>query len=292
MSGNNLYRSERRSRRIVFAIDPPQENADGGPSLKAGVFEYRQNGPRFSDIVGSGRAENAARLAESRGLEYQKLTNAFDSLYLSASAYIPIIYHDPYADVSPVQDVLFPCFHKSLTSLYVAHELSREGLYGPARVHLRHAFESLMIAKYCSVNPHSDVFDKWVDGKDIYFANAILKKIEKPIFVEIPQFWKLLCQWSHSTAFSGQPNVAFDEEQAGVDVNIGVIGVMLRWAAHLLGSHMATPSVRYYAKRYSNTPKTTEARKQLNEFFSWQRPYLGAGAKALISEYRATWKVV
>jgi hypothetical protein len=261
------------------------------PSPKAGVFEYRQNGPSFFDLVEKGRIENSMRLKTEFTKEFEELTKAFNLIYLLASRYMWVIYHEPYASVSPVQDVLFPCFHKSLISLYVAHDLSREGLYGPARPHLRQAFESLMIAKYCSANPESDVFDRWIDGVDIYFTNAVLKKIKKPVLVEIPVIWKILCEWTHSTVFAGQPDIALQKETTEVQANIGLIGVFLRWTTHLMSSHMVTPSVRYYGNRYTRNPEAARASKLLKQFFTWQYQYLGEGSKALIKEYRARWTV-
>jgi hypothetical protein len=224
----------------------------------------------FSEIAGNARRANAAVLAKMFAVENSALTKAFDHLYLLASRYMWVIYHDPYARVSPVQDVLFPCFHKSLLSLYVSHQLSQDGLYGPARPHLRHAFESLMVAKYCSANPHSDVFDRWIDGVDIYFTNAVLKKINDPTLVEIQQFWGVLCRWTHSTVFAGQPNLAIGESTSEVSINIGLIGVLLRWATHLLESHMVTPSVRYYGNRYTANAAAATAAKDLAEFFKWE----------------------
>jgi len=278
--------------RVIYPLLSSLQELANPPLPKTGVFEYRQNGPSFSDLIERGRVENTDKLKAKFEREFQELTSAFDRIYLLATRYVWVIYHEPYASVSPVQDVLFPCFHKSLISLYVAHDLSRQGLYGPARPHLRHAFESLMIAKYCSANPDSDVFDRWIDGVDIYFTNSILKKIKKPSLVEIPQFWKVLCGWTHSTVFAGQPNIALDEEATEIQANIGVIGVLLRWTAHLLNRHMVTTSVRYYGNRHTMNPAAALAGKQLQQFFTWQHKHLGEGSKVLIAEYRATWTVV
>lgn len=226
------------------------------------------------------------------GEELDRVWEAFNLIYRLASRYVWVIYHEPYAQVNQVQGVLFPCFHKGLVSLFVAYELSVEGLYGPARPHMRHAFESLMIAKYCSLNPDADVFDRWIDGVDLYFTNAVIKKITRPKLIEIPELWKHLCGWTHSTVFAGQPNVAVGDAISDVRVNIGLIGVLLRCTYHLLSTHMLTPSVRYYGDRYADASAGDLPTKKLQEFFKWQYQYLGPGSKSLLKEYRATWSVV
>lgn len=76
-----------------------------------------------------------------------------------------------------MQELLFSSLYKSLLSLYVCHKLTTEGLFGLGRTHLRHVFESLMIAKFCSVDASTEVYDKWADGIDVYLTDAILKKL-------------------------------------------------------------------------------------------------------------------
>lgn len=265
---------------------------DGKTRTKAptpGQFSYASHGTSFSETYDSARQHNRNELSTIFQDESRAIIETINDIYTVASGYLWVIYREPYAQVSPVQDVLFPCFHKSLLSLYISHDLTMSGLWGAARPHLRHAFESLMIAKYCSVNPSADIFDRWIDGVEIYFGNAVLKKITSPDPSEFKVLWSLLSDWSHSTVRAGQPNLELKGTDGEAGLNFGITEVLVQSLYHLLVSHIVTPSVRYYGNRYRNDNSVELAKGRIQANFKHQRTLLGPGSLQLIRDYRATW---
>lgn len=257
-----------------------------------GQFGYAAHGPSFSETYESARKHNRNELTKLFQEESHAIVETINDIYTVASGYLWVIYRAPYAQVSPVQDVLFPCFHKSLLSLYTSHDLTMSGLWGAARPHLRHAFESLMIAKYCSTNPSADIFDRWIDGVEIYFGNAVLKKIVAPDPGEFKLLWSLLSDWSHSTVRAGQPNLELKGTDGEAGLNFGITEVLLQCIYHLLVSHMVTPSVRYYGNRYRNDDSVELAKSRIQSNFKHQRSFLGPGSLRLIRDYRASWNTL
>lgn len=282
------YRSQRR--------DAPRIITPLGGARKArsevGEFLYSHNAPSFSEALEQAKAHNRRLLSGKFRDESGSIIESIDDLHTIASRYMWAIWNWGDAEPSPVQDVLFPCFHKTLFSIYISHDLTLSGLYGPARPHLRHAFESLMIGKYCSTNPSSDVFDRWVDGVDLYFANSVLKKITHPDTSEFREAWKLLCDWTHATVFAGQPSLSLQDTEDATLLNFGFTEILLQWTYHLLSRHMLTPSVRYYGNRYAKSDKGKVAQKRIRERFKWQGKFLGHDAQRLIRDYKAVWKVI
>jgi hypothetical protein len=156
---------------------------------------------------------------------------------------------------------------------------------------MRLAFEALIIGKFCSVAPKSDVYDRWVDGVDLYFSNSVLKKIKKPELAETRILWKRLCQNSHATIWSGQPDLQLVDSLEDARYNLTVIGILLRWLSHLHVGHIVTPSVAYYGRRYRRTERSESARRGLRAFWTWQQRSLSRAGKALIREYVGRWQV-
>jgi hypothetical protein len=194
------------------------------------------------------------------------------------------------ADPHPAHPVLFSCFHKTLFSLHAAHELTMDGLYGVARPHLRQAFESLMIAKFCAIDPESDVFDKWIDGVDLYFTNAILRKLAQPLMEEFADAWRLLCQWSHATVYANQLTMDIDTTREQAGLNIAFVSVLINFAYHLLNTHVLTPSIKYYAKRYGRSDDKAP-RASLKSSMAVLRECLGPDSRSLVRDYKARWKL-
>lgn len=242
------YRSKRRDEpRLLHPVD--YTPGDKPKPLPPGTINYSQDGPLLSEIIESGRRHNGRLVLAHFADESTALVTAIDNLYFRATEHLPLMYTFLDVQVNEALAVLVPCFHHSLLSLHVSHSLTAEGLYGPAHAHLRHAFEALIIAKFCSVNPAADVYDRWVDGVELYFTNSVLKKVVRPSLYETRVLWRLLCEKSHATIWSGQPDLHLESRLADVRFNFAIIGVLIRWASHLYSSHILTPSASYYGRR-------------------------------------------
>jgi hypothetical protein len=237
------------------------------------------------------RQLNRARLPELFPAQTAAVVHGLDSLHAVAAvhAWTLTSWHD--AIPHPANHVLFSCFHKTLLSLHAAHNLTLDGLYGIARPHLRQAFESLMIAKLCATDPASEVFDKWIDGLDLYFTNGILKRIAHPDTSEFSETWRLLCNWSHATVFASQLSLDLETTREETGENLAFIGVLLNFQDHLLNRHILTPTVKYYADRYGDRAKLAESKALLKSALTALQLHLGTPSRRLVRDFRATWQL-
>ena len=157
-SASQKYRSSIRDQvRIVTPTDAAHKE------LKPGSIIYGSRAPHLSKMLEEAKALNRSELGKAFGNDYLAVVDALDALQSIAAfhswtseGWIDAVPH-------PAHQVLFSCFHKTLLSIHTANELTFDGLYGMARPHLRQAFESMVIAKFCAADPDSDIFDKWVD---------------------------------------------------------------------------------------------------------------------------------
>jgi hypothetical protein len=219
------------------------------------------------------------------------VVQSLDNLHAIAAFHAGTIASLQDAAPHPANRVLFSCFHKTLLSLYAAHESTLDGPYGIARPHLRQAFESLMIAKLCATDPASDVFDKWIDGLDLYFTNGILRRIVRPDTGQFSESWRVLCKWSHATVFANQLSLDLEATVEQTAVNLAFIGALLNFQDHLLNRHILTPTMKYYAERYGDKSKLAEAKTALRISLSTLKSHLGLPAKRLVRDFRATWQL-
>jgi hypothetical protein len=261
------------------------------PPPKPGAIQYGSSAPPLSEMLAEAKALNRAELSTLYGAESAAIVNSLDALHALAAFHSWTF--EGWADASPhpAHAVLFACFHKSLLSLHAAHELTLDGLYGVARPHLRHAFESLMIAKFCATAPEADVYDKWVDGLDLYFTNGLLKKLAHPATDEFVQAWGLLCQWSHATVLANQLSLDLYTTREESDVNLALIGVFIHFAHHLLNTHLLTPTIKYYAKRYGEDSANAQTKERLKASLALLRSDLWPGSRRLIRDFKATWRM-
>jgi hypothetical protein len=148
-----------------------------------------------------------------------------------------------------------------------------------------------MIAKLCATDPDSDVFDRWIDGVDLYFTNGVLKKLRHPDITEFSETWRLMSQWSHATVFASQLSLDLETTREEAGLNIAFIGVLLHCMQHLLNSHILTPSVKYYANRYGKRTQSNEAKARLKNSLSLFVARFGPGSRRLVRDFKSTWQL-
>lgn len=118
-------------------------------------------------------------------------------------------------------------FYKSLLSIYSAYDLNIKGQYGSARILLRHAFEYLLLAKYCSLSKNYILIKKWENGEDIYLGREIIPHLTESLQKRFKNFWKLLCQFTHASVYSQQ--VQIDAEKNEMDINLNFSFIIAFW---------------------------------------------------------------
>lgn len=286
------YRSKKREQpRVLHAAKFSENTTEPHSEAATDSLTYRAAGPELLTLFERSTQKAENRIAETFGREVERIENSLNYQYELASHYTWLIHAPIGARISQVNDILFPCFHKSMIGLTTALHLTRQGLWGAARPLIRHAFESLVIAKFCSVDNDSEVFDKWVDGIGIYFSNGVLKKIKHPNTDEFSQFWGLMSEYSHSTVYALQPDFDVDHYKKDIDLNFVFIEMMLECKYHLLISHIITSDMRYYQDRYKDNGRAKELRQSLAANYSEAKKGMAEGARRLIKDYRCSWEI-
>jgi hypothetical protein len=165
------------------------------------------------------------------------------------------------------------------------------GLYSIARPTLRMVFESLMISKFCSSNHESEIYDKWIDGKVVYFTNGVIKKIKKPGSEKFSEFWSLMSECTHSSIYTMQPDMCIEQVKEEIDLNFLLIHMLSECNYHLLNSHLFTPSLKYYQSRSRGAEKLQLWRKELITIYSALKKEYSKPAKQFVRDFKSTWEV-
>lgn len=252
--------------------------------------DYRRDGPPFVELVEILETENSALVDAEHSSEIQLLYQGMDTIYSMASQFAWLFNNQHIANLSHANTVLFSTLHKNLIALYTSLKLTRVGLYGPARSMLRHAYEALLIAKFCSVSDSTSIYDKWKEGDIVYLSNGVLKRIEHPNTEVFSEFWGLMSDYTHATIYAQQVELNIKAVPDEVPLNLVYLRTLLDCQYHMVSRHLITPSMIYYTKRYRRGPDPLpDMRRKMRQLIKESRSTLLARPKQLIRNYCANW---
>lgn len=198
----------------------------------------------LSDILSKKITDVEIAFDKELGSHFKALKKIMDNTYNLSSHHIWLFDTPHLVELPKNKSVIFAAIHKNFFVLHSALNLTRSGLFGPARTLLRHVFEYLVVAKFCAVSEDDRVFERWDSGDTVYFTNGVLKKITKPDNTELKDFWHLMCQYSHSTNSSQQVSIEWNGSEDDIYVTLCFIRAMLECQYHLLNSVLITKSMR------------------------------------------------
>jgi hypothetical protein len=291
-------RDEQQSRLLAIRRELLQVRADllfgdrlnKGHTIQPGNMFFSQR-PKFIRILNAATRFNKKELSKLYAKDFKLINQCLDDFWIIISRYTMAVYQWVEVKPHPMQELLFSCLYKNLLSVYVCHKLTMDGLFGLGRPHLRHIFESLMIAKFCAIDASTEVYDRWADGIDVYLSEAILKNIVRPSTTEFSEIWKQLCRYSHATIYAGQVGFTLEETKEGTKLNISLTVIFMQWMYHLIYKYMVTRTMRYYGDYYAPTQSAEKARVRLRKAFQSQRKLLPPASLRLDRHYCASWKL-
>jgi len=189
--------------------------------------------------------------------------------------------------------VMVSAFYKNLFAFYAAVELTQKGLYGPARPILRYIFESLMIAKFCSVSRNQDLIQKWHNEEHIGLSNEVINKIKTPDNSGLKKFLRPLNSFTHATRSAQQILFNVDENWNEIYLNTILLKVLLECNYHVLNRHIVNPSAIYYVKEYGENlhDHAVKLKKELREKFSASRKDMPKEYKEVVRSFTQTWLI-
>ncbi len=186
---------------------------------------------------------------------------------------------------------VFSSFHKNMFLFYSSLELTKQGLYGPARTLMRTIYEGLIIGKYCSIHHDDTVFRKWSDGEYINVNSLIFNKIGSPATTEMRHLWKMLNQFAHASVFAQQIYIEYGSIKGEIESNFVLLDMLLDMNYHLLNRHWLNQTLVYYIKRYQEDQTFGEAREGAKKLIKAARHSFSPASKKLVIEYSRAWKI-
>lgn len=251
---------------------------------------YGIKGPSLREKLEHDSLEYQNKISRQFDYEMSLAWNLLDYSYGLSCHYMWIMNAPQVVSLPKNFPILLAAFHKSIFSLANCLELTSKGFYGSARPLLRHAFEFLVIAKFCSISENSKVYEQWVNGDAFYFTNGVLNKIISPEISPLLILWSELNEMTHATNSSSQVGLDFPQIVDDVHVNLALTRVFCDWLSHILTKHIATPSVRYATERY--TPVLDDfklAKRKLSDVLRESRLQHSKSSIRLITCYRRAW---
>lgn len=283
------YRSNRRDAHRILRSPSFQKTPTSSHRPESGIFSYSFKSSPFTNIFDQSSKANQKRNKARFGTDIARIREFIDLQYRLASEFSWLFDAPIGVQISEVNTILFGSFHKGLISLTTSIDLTSRGLIGPARPLLRWVFEGCLIAKYSSTHPTSDLFDRWVDGQDVYLTFSVLKKLCKPNPEEFNKLWKLLCQYTHSSVYSMQVDMSEKTTDDELFFNIVITDLLLAWSFHLLNRHIITSSMEYHQRRYRNLETVRILRARAKEIIMESREQFNRPTIQLLNDYSSSW---
>jgi hypothetical protein len=256
-------------------------------------LDYRRDGKIFTNLIEQIEVENFIFMEANNGIEITMIQEALNTLYAIASEYAWLLNDHGIADLNKANKIVFSALHKNLIALHASFKLTKIGLYGPARSILRHVYEALLIAKFCSVSHNTDLYEKWKNGNDVRLSRNVLDKIIHPKTKAFREFWSLISDYSHASIYAQQVAVNIKNSPLHeISLNLVFLRTLIDCQYHLLGRHLITSSMQHHTKYYRQGADPVPAmKKKMNELLKESRTTLAKEPKEIIKNYRATWKL-
>lgn len=256
----------------------------------SGYLTYRQSGPGFGVTWDKARRRNQRLIHARYGTVETRIKAIIELEYRVACRFLFIPGAISEAVPSDVEHIVVRTFAQNLVSFRAALDLTFCGVYSAARPLLRQAYEGLMIAKLCSLDPASDAYDLWLDDGHIALSGHVLDRIAKPAREEFVRLWRALSSATHSLSGAGQPDL---DNAAAIDhapLNLIWIQMLLEANYHLFTAHFLTPTIRYYQRAWFPDERLARDRAALCALFAaGRRSPMSDGGRLFIRHYRAAW---
>lgn len=252
---------------------------------------YSTESAKLSEIIGDQCSLVELEFDKALGKYYSFLIKIMDNSYRLKSYHLWLFQNSHLTELPKNSTVILAAIHKNFFLLHSALNLTRRGMYGPARTLLRQSFEFLVIAKFCSISEDSRIYGLWENGETIYFTRGVLNKIVKPEISELKDFWSLLSEFSHSTSSSQQTVIEWSGSETEIYLTLTFVHALVECQYHLLNSILITRNIRSFALRYANRVEITALRESNKILLAEIRRIAGKKTQKLIRCYCGRWEI-
>lgn len=218
----------------------------------------------------------------------------FNLQYYLLQNHLLVVAREPYVHEDSFTSLVGTALLKNMYALYSACDLTTKGLVGSARVIMRNIYEFLIIAKYASLSNNKSFISKWKNGDDISIQREIFQKVIHPNSDEMKTFWKLMCQYTHSTVYSQQIDINCKNYIRDVELNFIYLRMLLEMNYHVLNTYFINQSIAYYAKTYEKNFGDNKGFKsykdELKQRFKNSRAKMEKEPRKVLFDFKLKWQ--
>ena len=229
--------------------------------------------------------------ASDMNVDFVLIENLLNLQYDVAEIYLSVV--DFVRRDTDLLSVMLSAFIKNLFAFYAAIDLTQKGLYGPARPILRYIFESVMIAKFCSVSQNQNLVQKWHNEDHINLSNDVINKIKTPDNLVFKDFLRPLNSFVHPTRSAQQIRFNVDNNWNEIDLNIVLLKILLECNYHVLNSHIVNQSFIYLIKEYGDKEHENgvKLKRELRKKLSLSKTSMPKEYKRVVHGFTQTWLI-
>ena len=256
---------------------------------------YGINDPPFTHLLKEWKEVTYSKVKHEYSSKTELIEMILNLDYAIASPYMVVTLNPNMGKLPRRSEILISAYHRNWFALSASYELTSSGLFGPARSILRHAFESMIIAKFCSLSKDDKVYERWQNGETVYFTNSVLKKISTPDTKTFSEFWGVLSNYVHATIYAQQFSLDWEHVDKEAHFNLDLILVLLEWHYHILASHIITPTTNsqttYNVGLFENDKLANwrQAKKDLRVAFKNAKKDMPDFMKKAVRDFKQAW---
>ena len=192
---------------------------------------------------------------------------------------------------SKLAQISMAIIRKNIDYLYSTFLLTRQGMYGSARVIFRNIYESLIILKTVAIANDEQLLQKWINGEEISLRSSVFRKIEYPISEEMKVLWNDLCRFCHGTIYSIEQEKNYSEAKGNIEYNYVIIEMLVYMNFHVLNRYVFSEGMKamIYRTVVSDVPikdKITQMRLLMKSL----KEVLCPAPKRVLIDFSKVWK--
>jgi len=253
-------------------------------------LDYSYTAPGIVSQLAEACAKNAPVIHGPLAGRFRRIERSVD-LQAKLLGQIIGIFGSGFAPKSYSERLALGLYHKTILGHFAALQLLDQGLFGPARPLLRHAFESYVLAKYFIIAEDETLARRWERAELYVLGRDVFGKIRSPDIEPIRRFWGVLSNHTHASIVSlqGTADVGEPDHRSALEETIVQLELVLQCGFHVLNSHLITRSMVWYASYYYEEDHIPELRREIREVFKEASLTFNTRARYLIRCFRRTW---
>lgn len=151
-------------------------------------LDYSYGGSSIVSQLSNACADNQPIIQGPLARIYWRIERSID-LQAKLLGQVAWMFGSSFAPKSRSERLAFGLYHKTILGNFAALHLLTQGLFGPARPLLRHAFESYVLAKFFIVAEDETLARRWEQAELYVLGREVFRKLRSPDVEPLTRFW-------------------------------------------------------------------------------------------------------